>query len=57
MRRYSPNFVAGIIWKLWPGSNGITGRDQMEWVAGMEWNHWPGSNGILSWAVNDHIFK
>jgi len=38
MRRYSPKLVAGLDWNHWPGSNGITGRDQMETMAGIVWN-------------------
>ncbi|MBM9513209.1 hypothetical protein, partial [Desulfogranum marinum] len=32
--------------KRWPESNGIPGRNQLEWVAGMKWNHRPESPGI-----------
>jgi hypothetical protein len=52
MRRYSPKLVAGIIWKPWPGSNGIDGRNEMESVAGIKWNGWPEWSGITG---RDHL--
>ena len=32
MRRHPPRCLAGFPWNHWPGSNGITGRDRLEFA-------------------------
>jgi len=44
--------VAGIKWNHRPGSNGISGRNEMELMAGIKWNGWPEWNGIHG---RDHL--
>jgi hypothetical protein len=56
MRRYSPNLVAGIIWKSWPGSRGIDGRNGVESLAGIIWNiHNYGYFALLSNEIKNSV--